>query len=215
MSISVEVAYLFAGLAGVLTLASNLMKGMVPLRLLAAAANAFFLVGAVFQNDWINGSLQLALLLINAYRLWDLQRLLRALASANADSPVKDWLLPYMKKKSYKAGEILFAKGDMAHHMTYIRRGTVRLTELDATMGAGSLIGEIGLFTEDRRRTATVVCETACLCYTMTDEAIYLLYFQNPKLGFYLIRLIVQRLLQDLQRRPVVVGGVPESLSPQ
>ncbi len=69
-------------------------------------------------------------------------------------------------------------------------------------LGEGSLVGEIGLFTEDRKRTATVVCQTNCVCYTMTDEAIYLLYFQNPKLGFYLIRLIVQRLLQDLQRRP-------------
>lgn len=36
----------------------------------------------------------------------------------------------------------------------------------------------------------------------MTDEAIYLLYFQNPRVGFYLIRLIVQRLLEDLQRQP-------------
>lgn len=201
MPISVEVAYLFAGLGGALTLASNLMKRMVPLRLLAACANALFLVGAAVQHDWINGLLQATLLLVNAYRLWDLQRLLRALEHASADSPVKDWLLPYMKKKSFRAGDVLFAKGDTAHHMIYVRRGTVRLAELDVTMGAGSLIGEIGLFTEDRKRTATVVCETACLCYTMTDEAIYLLYFQNPKLGFYLIRLIVQRLLQDLQRR--------------
>ncbi len=201
MTITAEIAYLFAGLGGALTLASNLMKRMVPLRLLAACANGLFLVGAVVQHDWVNGLLQATLLFVNAYRLWDLQRLLRALESASADSPVKDWLLPYMKKKSFKAGEVLFRKGDTAHHMIYIRKGTVRLEELDVTMGAGSLIGEIGLFTEDRKRTATVVCETACLCYTMTDEAIYLLYFQNPKLGFYLIRLIVQRLLQDLQRR--------------
>ncbi len=205
MPITVEVAYLFAGLGGALTLASNLMRGMVPLRLFAACANAFFLVGALIQHDRINGLLQATLLLVNAYRLWDLQRLLRALESASADSPVRDWLLPYMKKKSFKAGDVLFRKGDMAHYMIYIRKGTVRLSELDVTMGPGSLIGEIGLFAEDRKRTATAVCETACICYTMTDEAIHLLYFQNPKLGFYLIRLIVQRLLQDLQRRPA--GG--------
>lgn len=37
----------------------------------------------------------------------------------------------------------------------------------------------------------------------MTDEQIYRLYYQNPKLGFYFIQLIVERLLRDLQRLPV------------
>jgi hypothetical protein len=34
----------------------------------------------------------------------------------------------------------------------------------------------------------------------MTDEQIYQLYYQNPKLGFYFMRLIVSRLLADVQR---------------
>ncbi len=206
MSTALEVSLLLAGLGGVLTLVSNLMKRMVPLRIFALMANSFFLAHSVMDHNWINTTLQASLLAVNAYRLWDLQRLLTALESANADTPIKDWLLPYMKKATFKAGETLFSKGDDAHHLIYIRKGTVRLAELGATLGAGSLVGEIGLFTEDRKRTATVVCESACICYTMTDEAIYLLYYQNPKLGFYLIRLIVQRLLQDLQRRPTAAA---------
>ncbi len=91
--------------------------------------------------------------------------------------------------------------------MVYLHSGTVSLPEHGQTLGPGALIGEIGLFTEERVRTATVVCDTPCVCYTMTDEAIHLLYFQNPKLGFYLVRLIVQRLLQDLQRRPSTAGA--------
>ncbi len=91
--------------------------------------------------------------------------------------------------------------------MAYLHSGTVSLPEYGQTLGAGALIGEIGLFTEERVRTATVVCDTRCICYTMTDEAIHLLYFQNPKLGFFLVRLIVQRLLQDLQRRPFTAGA--------
>ena len=67
-------------------------------------------------------------------------------------------------------------------------------------LGVGSLVGEIGLFSADHKRTATIVCETRCVCHTMSDEAIHLLYFQNPDLGFYLIRLVVQRLTQDLSR---------------
>ena len=207
MLTSDEVALLFGAAGVILTLASNVMKRMVPLRVFAIAANAFFLVHALMRRDWVQCALQVTLLSVNGYRLWDLQRMLKALESASAATPLKDWLLPHMKKKSFKAGDVLFRKGDDAHHMIYIRRGTVRLTELGATLGAGSLVGEIGLFTEDRKRTATVVCETPCICYTMTDEAVYLLYYQNPKLGFFLIRLIVQRLLQDLQRRTTAASA--------
>ncbi len=199
-----EVALIFGAIGALLTVSSNLMKRMVPLRVLALAANSFFMVHAGLQRDWVNVSLQVALLAVNAYRLWDLGRLLKALEQANADTPLKDWLLPYMKKKKFAADTVLFRKGDMAHELIYIRSGTVRIPEIDQTLGAGDLVGEIGLFSEDRKRTATVVCETACVCYTMTDEAIYLLYYQNPKLGFFLIRLIVQRLLRDLQQAPVV-----------
>lgn len=201
-----EVALIFGAIGAVLTVVSNLMKRMVPLRILAVAANTFFLVHASLQHDWVNGSLQIALLSVNAYRLWDLGRLLKALEQANADTPLKDWLLPHMKKKSFAAGTVLFRKGEMAHELIYIRSGTVRIPEIDQALGPGELVGEIGLFSEDRKRTATVVCETDCVCYTMTDEAIYLLYYQNPKLGFFLIRLIVQRLLRDFQRTPVVAG---------
>jgi hypothetical protein len=34
----------------------------------------------------------------------------------------------------------------------------------------------------------------------MTDEMMYHLYYQNPKLGFFFMRLIVERLLRDVRR---------------
>jgi hypothetical protein len=51
-------------------------------------------------------------------------------------------------------------------------------------------------------RQATVICETDVVCHTMTDEAAYLLYIQNPQIGFYLIRLIIQQLREQLALRP-------------
>jgi hypothetical protein len=191
-----------AAIGAVLTVVSNLMQRMVPLRVFAVTANLAFAIAAFFVHDRVQMILQVSLFAINAYRLWDLKRLLTAMEQANAQTPLQDWLLPHMKKKKFKAGTTLFNKGDAAHQLIYINEGTVRVAEVGHTLGPGNLIGEIGLFSEERKRTATVVCDTACVCYTMTDEAIYLLYFQNPQLGFVLIRLIVQRLLQDLQRRP-------------
>lgn len=189
-------------IAVLLTIASGVMQKMVPLRVLAIAANVAFAARSSVTHDYGDVVLQAALFCINTYRLWDLQHLLNAIENAKADTPLEQWLLPYMIKKTFKAGATLFAKGDDARHMVFIRQGSVRVVEAGITMGAGALVGEIGLFTHHRKRTATIVCETKCVCYTMTDEAIHLLYFQNPKLGFFLIQLIVQRLLQDLERRP-------------
>jgi hypothetical protein len=192
-------------IAGVLlTISSNVMRRMVPLRMLAIAANVAFATRSSIDHAYGDVVLQIALFCINSYQLWDLKHLLSAIENAKADTPLEQWLLPYMTRKNYKAGATLFAKGDDARHMVFIRQGQVRVVEADVTMGPGSLVGEIGLFTHQRKRTATIVCITRCVCYTMTDEAIELLYFQHPKLGFFLIRLIVQRLLQDLERQPEV-----------
>ncbi len=197
-----EVALFFGCIGAALLMASNLMKRMVPLRILALGSNAFFIVQAAVDWNWLHLVLQSALLVVNAYRLWDLWRLSAAMDQAQGDTPLKDWLLPHMKKRKLSAGTTLFKKGDRANELIYIRTGTVRILEIDQTLGEGNLVGEIGLFTEARTRTATIVCETDCICYTMTDEAIYLLYYQNPKLGFFLVRLIVQRLVRDLTKEP-------------
>jgi hypothetical protein len=34
----------------------------------------------------------------------------------------------------------------------------------------------------------------------MTGEMIFQLYYQNPRLGFYFMRLVVARLLKDVKR---------------
>ena len=38
--------------------------------------------------------------------------------------------------------------------------GEIRLQELGRTIGSGAVLGEIGMFSPDRRRTATAICAT-------------------------------------------------------
>jgi len=208
MTLSGEIALVMGAIGVVLTVLSDLMKRMIPLRLFAIVANVAFGLHNVLVADWINTTLQVVLLAVNVYRLWDLQRMLAAIENARVDTPVHEWLLPYTTKKIFGPGHVLFAKGDVAHEIIYVSEGTVRIAESGHTLGVGALVGEIGLFSADHKRTATIVCETRCVCHTMTDEAIHLLYFQNPELGFYLIRLVVQRLLQDLQRNDPTIDPV-------
>ena len=98
---------------------------------------------------------------------------------------------------------VLFRKGDLAREIVYVAMGRLKLQEIDHYLGPGELIGEIGLFSIEKVRTMTVICETDCELYTMTDEMMYRLYYQNPKLGFFFMRLIVERLLADVRRSAI------------
>ena len=200
-------ALIYGAIGVLLVLLSNLMKKMIPLRILAILSTLGFGAQALEHKDWTGVALHSTLLIINLYQLWNIRRTLLAIEHTRGDAPVHEWLLPHMKKKKFAPGHVLWKKGDEANHLVYLERGEVLIEDHARTLGPGSLIGEIGLFSLDRQRTATIVCQTACVCHMMTDEAIHLLYFQNPHLGFYLIRLIVQRLLQDVSRAQVPTEG--------
>src|SRR5450432_1896899 len=103
MTTQFEIALLFGAIGALLLVLSNLMKRMVALRVFALAANAFFIIQFAIEQNWILLVLQASLLSINAYRLWTTRVLLLSLERANADTPIRDWLLPQMKKKKYKA----------------------------------------------------------------------------------------------------------------
>ena len=70
---------------------------------------------------------------------------------------------------------------------------------MDETIAAGAIIGEIGMFAPDNRRTATIVCESDCTLYSLSADGMAQLYYQNPKLGFHVMRLIVARLMHDAE----------------
>jgi CRP/FNR family cyclic AMP-dependent transcriptional regulator len=183
-----------------LMLASYLMKSMLPLRMVALAANVFFIAYGVLKGNPIALTLYLLLLPINAKRAWDISKLVRDIEAARGDTPIADWLLPHMTRRLAKAGESLWRRGDVATEMLYVQSGTVRLVEYDETLGAGSLVGEIGLFSPDNRRTQSLECTTDCELYSLTSEGMYKLYYQNRKLGFHIMRLVVGRLIRDAEQ---------------
>jgi len=190
------------GLLGVgFCFASFAVKRMVPLRTLAIVGNVCFVAYGLVESLLPSLALNLVLLPLNAARLWEIEKLSKEIARATQDSPVSQWLLPHMRHRSFKAGEILFRRGEAADRLFYVASGDVRMAEIGQRVGPGELIGEIGLFSPERKRTQTIVCETDSELYDMTDEMIFQLYYQNPRLGFYLMRLVAGRLLKDVERR--------------
>ena len=196
------------GLLGVgFCLASFAVKSMMSLRVLALAGNVFFIAYGFVESLFPSIALNAVLLPLNIARIWEITRLSREIASATRDSPVSQWLLPHMRRRTFKAGEVLFRRGDTADRLIYIARGSLKLAEIERAIGSGELIGEIGLFSPDKTRTQTLVSETDGELYEMTDEMIFRLYYQNPKLGFYLVRLVAERLISDVRRaegRPAI-----------
>ena len=111
-----------------------------------------------------------------------------------------EWLKPFMHKHVFQAGDTLFHKGDPAGEMYYIVSGRCHLKEIDIEILPGTLLGEIGFLTPEHTRTQTVECLDEVHALTITYDKVSELYFQNPSFGFYFLKLISQRLLENVQR---------------
>jgi hypothetical protein len=183
-----------------LMLASYLMKSMLPLRIAALTACCFLVAYGALKEALPTLLLYGALIPINIKKTLQIRKLVKAIENARADTPVSEWLLPHMHRRTVAAGTTLWRQGDAATEMLYLDAGQLRLAEYDETLRPGSLVGEIGLFAPDNRRTLTLEAVSDCVVYSLTAEEMALLYYQNPKLGFHVMRLIVARLMRDVQR---------------
>lgn len=199
MAMSQTVAYVFGFIGAGLMLASYMMKAMLPLRIAALAACVCLVAYGAIQQALPTLLLYAALIPINIKKTVQLKKLIRDVEQAKADSPVSEWLLPHMTRRTAKAGEMLWRQGDPAREMAYLHEGRMRLVEYDEPVAPGALLGEIGLFSPDNKRTLSVRCETDCVLYGLSAEAMQMLYFQSPKLGYHVVRLIVARLMHDAQ----------------
>jgi CRP/FNR family cyclic AMP-dependent transcriptional regulator len=185
---------------GILYIASHYMKTMVPLRVCEIASNALFVVYGALYPSWPTLALYGILVPLNSLRLYEMLELIKKVRTASQGDLSMDWLKPFMHKRAHKKGEILFSKGDHAEEMFYILSGSCRIRELNLTVSAGRMLGELGFLSPDNRRTGTVECLEDVELGTITYDKVRELYFQNPTFGFYLLRLSSERLLQNVAR---------------
>ncbi len=184
--------------ASILVFSTFYMKTMIPLRCVAMASNVAFIVYGLFGRLHPVLYLHCVLLPLNAVRLLQMRKLIADIKEASTGDLSLDSLAPMMKKERFPAGTVLFRKGDAADKLYLLRGGTLELPELGTTMSErGSLLGEIGIFTQTGQRTASAVCQTDVEALTLDADRVRQLYYQNPKFGLYLLRLIVRRLSSD------------------
>ena len=190
------VGYVAAGLV----FATFYMKTMIPLRVVGISSNVTFLLYSWFAGVMPLFVLHAALLPLNIWRLMQIRALVREVRKvAVGDLPLES-LLPFMSPRRAEAGEVLFRRGDAAGEMFHLMSGAVRLEELGKTLGPGAMLGEISMFAPRRERTATAVCDTDVELLSITADKVMQLYYQNPRFGFHVIRLITGRLIENLRR---------------
>lgn len=193
----IEASGYFAALLVFLTFYT---RTMLPLRYLAILSNVAFIVYAALAQ--LNPILVLHTLLLplNIFRLWQLNRLIADVSRASEEDFSIEWLLPHMRPLKAARGEFLFRKGDPADSMYYLVRGGIVLPEVAVKIDPGGMIGEIGLFSPKARRTSSARCTADCEMLTISGRKVLDLYFQNPRFGIYLLRLITGRLIRDVER---------------
>jgi CRP-like cAMP-binding protein len=145
------------------------------------------------------------LLPLNAWRLRSMMQLTRDIDVATKSDMNVDWLLPYTRPADFKAGDIIMQRGDYATAAFYIVSGEIEMVETNATWGAGTLVGEIGLFTPDGKRTMTIRCRTDVHAAQIDYDRFKELYFQNPQFGFRLLHLIVARMQSMRELSPAFI----------
>jgi CRP-like cAMP-binding protein len=196
----ISLANVMGAIGGLLYIASISMTTVIPLRIAAIASAFFFLCYGIFAGSFPSIFLYSMLLPLNAYRLRQMIQLIKKVRAAASSDLSVNWLEPFMTKRKYRQGEIVFRKGDQADEMFLVVTGKFRVSEIEVELQPGQVFGEIGFLTTGFQRTQSVECIKSGRLMTITYDKVRELYFQNPEFGFYFLRLIGERLLHNLKR---------------
>jgi hypothetical protein len=184
-------------LAACFTVATYSMRTMIPLRISGICANCLFIAYGYLAAAYPNLLLHSILLPLNIVRLYQMIRLVSQVKDASLGDLSMDWIKLFTRQRHCHKGEKIFAKGDTADALFYLASGHYRLTELGLDLAEGEIVGEMGLVAPENRRTQSFECIEDGTLLVMSYDQARQLYFQNPRFGFYFLRLISRRLLAN------------------
>ena len=115
------------------------------------------------------------------------------------DESGRQWPIAFMSRENFKKGEYLFKMGDVAEKLFYISKGVIRLPELNRSVKAGQVIGEMGIFAPDKQRIASAMAEEDVEAFTMGRDEVRRLMSRDPGMAIDLIQLSIKRLIENLK----------------
>jgi CRP-like cAMP-binding protein len=133
-------------------------------------------------------------------RLRQMVNLTREVERATKGDLNMDWLKPFTTTRRVSAGEVMFRKGDPAAEMFVVVSGRFRLAEIGIDIVPPGVVGELAWLAPERARTQTLECAEDGTVLQIGYKQVEQLFFQNPKFGFFFLRLIAQRLFDTIAR---------------
>ena len=194
-----SVAEISGYIAAALVFFTFYMKTMVPLRIVGICSNCAFITYGYLDALYPVLILHFILLPLNTLRLRQMFQLSRQVREAAHGDLNMDWIRPFSSTRCTRAGEVLFNKGEPATEMFVVVSGRFRLAETGIEIESPNVVGEFALLAPERRRTQTLECLEAGTLFQMDYGQVEQLFFQNPKFGFYFLRLITVRLFENIE----------------
>jgi len=185
-------------LAAGLKVATLAMKSMIPMRLVAIASSVCFIIySAVFQI-WPLLAVELFLLPIIAYRLYEIIAVRRLVTHMTDESePDFSAAMAYGKKRVLQAGNVIFKKGDPVDSLYYLAEGRVEIEGQNAIVAAGKIFGEMAFFNNSAARSATVRCLEDTVVYELDEKRFARLEYDDPKFAMAVMRTVTNRLVAN------------------
>lgn len=189
---------LVAGVA--FTVIAFSVSTIIPLRMFSIAGNAVSISYGWLTHDQMLFYEGCILLPLNLWRLVEMVLLIKKTRESSGAELSMEWILPYGKSMRMKAGDVVFRRDDEAQDMFYIENGQFQLMESGIKLGPHAIVGELGLFTAGQRRTQGLACVESGKLLRISYQQLMELYYQNPQFGFYFLKLISQRLLENAEK---------------
>ena len=198
---------LFGWIAAGFVLSSFYLRTMMPLRVVALVGNVMFIIYAILASMMPILALHCLLLPLNAWRLLEMLSLRRKFMETSPPETALSPLLPFMQKGNSKQGTTIFNRGDPAENVYLIWRGEVCLQHSKKYVVDGQLLGLTGVFSSEQLRTDSAICLTDVDYGVVTAAKLWELVYQDPGLGNYVLRAIVQRQLANAEPSQAVHGA--------
>jgi len=178
--------------------ATFLMPTMVRLRVYGIFGAVFFMAYGMLAGAISTFLMYLLMLPINSLRLFQILKVVKKARAAAQEDLSIDWLKPFMGSRSYRKGDVLFRKGEVANEMYFTASGKFLVTGIGVELPAGRLLGELGFLTPNNKRTQTVECIEDGAVMTISYDRLLEVYFAYPDFGYYFLRLSSDRLLKNI-----------------
>lgn len=185
-------------LAVLFKLATFSMNSMIWLRVVVILSSVCFIIYSALFQIWPLLAIEVILLAMNAYRLYELIAMRRLVTHMSDDSEADfSAAMAYGKKRDIKAGDVLFEKGDPVDSLYYIAEGVVEIEGQEVTVPAGNIFGEMAFFNSSAQRMATVRCVEDTVVYELNEKRFTRLQYEDPKFAMAVMRLVTKRLVAN------------------